>query len=129
MTSRTAIARYIASSLQNGGDRAMVTKEAAAWLKEHGKSRQATYLAQDVAVALADSGYVFAQLTTARPVSAETKKELESYISASTGATKIECEFLIDDKLIGGVLVHTPYGTLDASVRARLAKIVEGASR
>jgi hypothetical protein len=129
MTSRTAVARYLATSLQNGSDREKVTQEAAAWLKEHGKSRQAGYLAQDVAVALADDGYMFAQFTTARPISSEIKTELQTYIADSTGARKIECEFLIDDKLIGGVLVHTPYGTLDASVRARLAKIVEGASR
>jgi len=129
MSSRTMVARHLAGALLSGKDRATVTLEAAAWLKSRGKTRQANYLAQDVAVALADSGYVFVQFVTARPVSAATKQSLIAYVTESTKAQNIECEFTTDAKLIGGVLVHTPYGTLDASVRARLAKIVEGASR
>lgn len=119
----------MATALLAGEDRDTITLEAAAWLKEHSKTRQATYLAQDVAVALADSGYVFVQFVTARPISPETEKQLITYVRDATNATKIECEFKVDQKLIGGVLIHTPYGTLDASVRARLSKIVEGASR
>ena len=129
MSSRTMVAHYVAKTLLNGGDREKVTKEAAAWLKDNGKTRQASYLDKDVAMALADSGYVFVEVVTARPVSEATKQELIAYVTAATNAQKTECEFKTDEKLIGGVLLHTPYGTLDASVRARLAKIVEGASR
>ena len=123
------VARHIATTLSSGSDRAKTIQEAAAWLKSHGKARQVSYLANDIAVALAESGYLFVEFYTARPVNEATKTALKKYISDTTDAKEIECEFKLDEKLIGGVLIHTPYGSLDASVRARLAKIVEGASR
>ena len=123
------VAQHVADSLMAGKNRENVIAEAAAWLKVHGKSRQARYLAQDIAWALAENGYIFVQFTTARPVDTAVKQQLEQYITQQTDAKTIECEFIVDTKLIGGVLIQTPYGTLDASVRARLAKIVEGVSR
>ena len=123
------VAQHVADSLMAGKNRESVIAEAAAWLKVHGKGRQAPYLAQDIAWALAENGYIFVQFTTARPIDGAVKQQLEQYIAQQTDAKTIECEFIIDTKLIGGVLVRTPYGTLDASVRARLAKIVEGVSR
>lgn len=127
MASRTMVAEYVADALLAGKNRQQVVAETAAWLKENGKARQASYLTQDVARILADKGYVFVRFTTAHPVDTDTKATLKQYVAAQSGAKTVECEFIIDTKLIGGVLIEMPYGTLDASVKARLAKIVEGA--
>lgn len=129
MSSRVQIAQYLADTLISGGDRQRATREAAAWLKVHGRSRQAGYLARDVAEALNSSGYLYAVITTAKPATAAIKNHIESYLKEYSGAKSIECDYLVDPKLIGGVLLETPLGTLDASVRAELAKIVEGVSR
>jgi F0F1-type ATP synthase delta subunit len=129
MASRTAVAQYLAATLLGGGDRQKAVNEAAAWLTTHGKSRQAVYLAQDVAKALANQGYLFATITTARPNDATTKKEIELFLQKETKATTVECAYMVDQKIIGGVLITTPYGTLDASVKATLATIIEGVSR
>ena len=79
--------------------------------------------------ALADDGYVVANITAARPLSVASKKSVESYLLSLPGVEKIECTYLTDASLIGGLRIDTSLGVLDASVRARLAKIVEGVSR
>lgn len=129
MVTRTAVAHQVATTLMSGGNREQTINEAAAWLVAHGKSRQAAYLAKDVAQALAEKGYVFAEITTARPISGEAKQLIEAYIRKTVQADQVECEYKTDKKLIGGVLISTPYGTLDASVKAALATIIEGVSR
>jgi len=128
MASRSTVARYIADTLSSNDSakRQKAITEAAAWLKTSGKSRQASYLAKDIEAALADNGYLFVTFTTARPVNDATRKLLKDYIVERTQAKTVECEFKVDAKLIGGVLITTPYGSLDASVQARLIKIVEG---
>lgn len=129
MSSRTQVAQQVAGVLQSGGDRAQIIAEVAAWLYEHGKTRQAPYLIDDVMQALASDGYVFATITSARPIPEKTRKNINTYLLSINGVKQIECEYLLDASLIGGMRIDTPLGMLDASVRARLAKIVEGVSR
>ena len=68
MASRMQVAAYIADHLRD--DRRGALRSAAAWLTEKGEPRQARYLARDVAQVLTERGYVWAQVTTARPLSA-----------------------------------------------------------
>lgn len=129
MSSRSAVAHHVADVMIAGGNRTKAINDAAAWLIAHGKARQVSYLANDIAQALADQGYLFARVTTARPVSEQSKEQITQFIMSETNAKTVECEYAIDESLIGGALIATPYGTLDASVKAALSTIIEGASQ
>lgn len=127
MTSRVQVAEYVAGKLAT--DRGEALREAASWLVAHGKARQARYLAHDVAQVLADRGYVYAQITTARPISAYARKRVEDFIRDHTGAKQIELVVTVEPGVIGGALIEIPGSELDSTVRTKLAKFVEGVSR
>lgn len=124
MPSRLQVATYVADELSQG--RKTAVRSAAAWLLERGRSREARYLARDVATVLADRGHVLVKVVTARPLDAEAKAAIESFIKRETGAKELEMETAVDATLIGGLVIELPGASLDASVRAKLDKFVEG---
>ncbi len=124
MATRTQVADYVATKLSAG--RSTAVREAAAWLVATGRARQAPYLARDVAKALSEQGYVYARITTARPLSDETRRQIEAFLRHITGATQLELDTQVDAQLIGGLRLETPTAELDATVRRKLAQLVEG---
>jgi len=127
MVSRTQVAAHVANALDS--DRAGAMKSAAAWLVNTGRERQAGYLARDVAKVLAGRGYVSAKVTTARRMSDETQSRIETYIMEATDAKKLELDTVVDPAIIGGAHIETPDAHLDATVRTKLEKFVQGVSR
>ncbi len=103
--------------------------EAAAWLLSSGKVRQAAYLSKDVARIIAQSNYLYAVVTTARPLTSPARAGIEAYLKEITGATTIELSEVVDTRIIGGVRIETPTAILDGSVHSKLANLVEGMSR
>lgn len=126
MTTRTAVARYVATRLPF--DRPAALTSAAAWLVAQGRQRQVEYLARDIARELATQGYLWVRVTAARPLTAAVRRQLEATLKAETGAQALEIEAVIDPALIGGIMIETPEAVLDASVRRRLALLIEGAT-
>jgi F-type H+-transporting ATPase subunit delta len=124
MASRTQVAAYVADHLEQG--RAEAIRSAAAWLMDHGQARGAEYLARDVAAVLAERGYVTVRVVTARPLSLGARQRIETYVREQTGAKELELETAVDAGLIGGVIIETPGRILDASVKTKLARFVEG---
>lgn len=124
MATRTQVAAAVAERL--GSDRRRVVREAAAWLVATGRARQAGYLARDVAVKLQDEGYVLVKVTTARPLEPRAREQLEGLIRRETHARRLELDEMIDPEVVGGVQIETPLATLDATVRTKLARYVEG---
>lgn len=124
MASRLQVATYVADELSSG--RKAAINSAAAWLVDGGRGREARYLARDVATVLAGRGHVLARVTTARPMSAQSKIMIEGFIKRETGARDLELETTVEVGLIGGVVIELPGSSLDASVRAKLDKFVEG---
>lgn len=122
MPSRLQVATYVADQL--GRDRAAALRSAAAWLTERGKTRDARYLVRDVAQVLASRGYVFAQVTTAKPLTMGTRRSIEAFLKEATGATEFELEATVEAEMIGGVKIETPGHSLDASVKTKLARYV-----
>lgn len=122
MATRTQIARNMALGLKN--DRTAAITAAAAWLTAKGKTRQARYLAQDVAWILEQEGYVFARVTTAKPLTADAEAAIVAYITSESGAKEVELEKLVDASVIGGVRIETPSSTLDDTVKNRLQALV-----
>ena len=126
MISRTQASNYLANSLSEPAKRKQAIKSIAAWLKYNGKSRQFSYVAGDVAQVLSTQGYNFVRIISARELTPQTKKHIESYSRDLTNAKTIECEYRVDPTLIGGVIVETPEGMIDHSVASQLNKLIEG---
>jgi F-type H+-transporting ATPase subunit delta len=127
MTARVDVAEHLVANLTK--DRQAAVQRAAAWLVATGRTRQAGYLARDVASALATDGYLLVRLTTARPLAAVSRQRIEAYLKATTGATTLELAETVDSAVIGGIRIETPDAVLDDTVKSKLAKLVEGASR
>ena len=128
MASRSQVAEVLAGRITDGSaeERATAVKQAAAWLVSTGRGRQVGYLARDVAAVLERRGYALVRVITARELSSEARREIESYIKSLTGAEKLELVTEVDPSLVGGVVIETPSARLDASVKQKLQKFVEG---
>jgi F-type H+-transporting ATPase subunit delta len=122
MATRTQIARNLALGLTS--DRPKAIAQAAAWLTAKGKTRQASYLAKDVAWILEQEGYVFARVTAAKELSPTTQVAIIDYIKRASGANEVELEVIVDPSVIGGVRIETPSSTLDDTVKNRLQALV-----
>jgi F0F1-type ATP synthase delta subunit len=118
---RMQVARYVASQLPQQRQRSL--QEAAAWLIATNRTRQAHYLAQDVAMILARDGYLAAQVTSARPLEPKVKTEIEAFLSKLTAVQHIELTAAVDSSLLGGLRVTTPGAELDATVRTKLTTL------
>jgi len=126
MISRAQVARYVAQRLPR--DRHEAIRLAAAWMVDQGRVGEVRYLANDIARALADEGYLYARITTATQLGESARSEIEKFVARETGATRVEANTDINPDLIGGVRIETPDLELDASVAHKFAKFVEGVS-
>lgn len=70
------------------------------------------------------SGFVAAQITTARQVSQEEQAALQAKLTAMTGK-KVRLDFKTDDALIGGVVTRIGDTVFDGSVRSQLNELKE----
>lgn len=68
------------------------------------------------------SGIVSAQVTTARPLSADAQEALRARLGQLTGS-KVRLQFDVDDELIGGVVTRIGSTLYDGSVRGQLQQI------
>ena len=70
----------------------------------------------------AQLGFVEAEISSARPLSAEEKRELESRVERLTGK-KVRAHYAADPGLLGGVMVRVGSTIYDGSVRGQLEKM------
>ena len=70
------------------------------------------------------AGMVAAQVTTARPVAAETQRSLEARLRNLTGK-QVRVEFDTDPDMIGGIVTRIGSTIYDGSVRSQLQQIKE----
>ena len=122
MVTRLEVARYVAEQLPQ--QRRRTLNEVAAWLVATGRSRQADYLVQDVAMILAQDGYLAARVTTARPLNNALRQEIHTYLASLTGATTTELIEQVDPRVIAGLRLTTPTAELDTTLRHKLTTFV-----
>jgi len=80
-------------------------------------------IARQFAVELdAQLGFVEAEISSARPLSPEEKRELESQVERLSGK-KIRARYASDPQLLGGVMVRVGSTIYDGSVRGQLEKM------
>jgi len=125
---RSKVANYAADALINNSvNRKELVQTLAAWLKDTKQTRSASYLVDDIAKKLIDSNYVFVSVTTAHPISDLTRKNIELYLRQHFGQDiTLEIKEKISSKIIGGVLIETPMGSLDSTVKRKLIQIIKG---
>ena len=68
------------------------------------------------------SGIVTAQVTTARPLSADAQEALRAKLGQLTGS-HVRLQFEVDDELIGGIVTRIGSTLYDGSVRGRLQQM------
>ena len=120
---RTQVAEYVASQLVE--DRTEVIKEAAAWLISTNRIRQMEYFVSDVTKSLLGKGYLYAKVTSAYSLDESSKNRIKVYLE-DLGAKRLEIKYELDPDLIGGIKIETPTDILDASIRMKLDRLVEG---
>lgn len=69
--------------------------------------------------------YLHAEVTSARKLSATTKKSLESFLKKKCKAKTVDAVYLVDERLIGGVKVVTPLGMIDVSIARQLHSLTQ----
>lgn len=64
-----------------------------------------------------------AYVTTAVPLKADEKKEIEERLLATTKYKTIECTYVEDSTLIGGMIIRMGDRVVDSSIRTKLEKM------
>jgi F-type H+-transporting ATPase subunit delta len=124
--SRTALARFLIS--QPASQRPHHIKQAAAWLVSTGQARRTPELVNEVARLQAEQGHLWASVTTARPLSAESTKQIEKFLKRTTGASTLEIETKVNPDLIGGALIETASQQLDSTIATKLRQFIQEAA-
>lgn len=114
--SRRKIAEHAASKLVSGVASKKVLKEVAAYLVETRRTREMELVVRDIEAALAEKGIVVADVTSARPLSAQLKGE----VSKLVGTKNVQLRETIDETVLGGMRVTVPGKRFDGTVRRKL---------
>jgi F0F1-type ATP synthase delta subunit len=122
--SRRKLAMNAASRLANGEPKDGVLRDVAAYLIESGRKREADLVVRDIEAMMLGEGTALATVTSARPLSTDSRRALESFVEQSGPAIeRVILREQIDESLIGGVKLELPGSQLDTSVKAKLDKI------
>lgn len=123
--SRRVLARTVATQmLREPTRRGHWLKSLAAYLVEHKMADEAGLVVNDIARELLEqNGQLMAHVTSARPLTAELKRDLVKLLKGATGAHEVALNESVDPGLIGGLVARTPDQELDASVRTTLKQL------
>ena len=113
---RRKIAEYAAGQIVAGKPVASVLDEVAAYLIESGRVREQTLVVRAIEDALAESGVVVGDVTSARTLDAQQRAEVKKLI----GAREVHLREIVDPTVLGGVLVETPGTKLDATLQRKI---------
>ena len=70
-----------------------------------------------------DSGVVEAEVTSARPLSDDGRRALESSVAQMAGTTQVRATYREDSSLLGGAVVKVGSTVYDGSVRGQLEQV------
>jgi F0F1-type ATP synthase delta subunit len=123
--SRRVIARTVAAKLlAEPTQHRHWIKVVAAYLIEQNLADQADLIINDIAQEVyAQSGTLFVDVTSARPLTDSIRDELKHLLREATDATQIHLSEHTDTDLLGGLVARTPSAQLDLSVRSQLRQL------
>jgi F0F1-type ATP synthase delta subunit len=119
--SRRKLSAYLADELIAG--KKDVPARLAAFLLDTNRMRELPLIVRDIEDALATRGIVIADIDSAYKLTADTTKQLESFVKNKTGAKQVHFRTAIDETLLGGVRVNLPGQELDATLRRKLTNL------
>ena len=122
--SRRLLSEHAASKIAQGESMTSVMNELAAYLVETRRSSEADLLARDIETALIRKGIIVATAVSARKLSEQAKKSIESYIRDQYKEVRqITLREKIDESLLAGVRLELPDKQLDRSAKAKLEQL------
>ncbi len=122
--SRRKIASQAAVRIAGGESRSKVLNEIAGYLLDSGRKNEADLLVRDIETALIDRGVVVGTVVSARKLSADAKKTIDSFVKDHYENVKtVVLRERVDESLIGGIRLELPDRQLDASVVTKLDKL------
>lgn len=122
--SRRRIADSSAQRIAGGESKTHVLKEVAAYLIDKGRTRESDLIGRDIETALLRHGVVVGTIISARALSAEAKKAIDTFVKHHyQNVTTVVLRERVDESLIGGVRIELPDRQLDASVANKLDKL------
>ena len=123
--SRRTLADYVAIELHSGANSKQLAQRLVAYLLETKQLGQIDLLVRDVEVAMAQKyGIVSTRVTSARPLTDDMRQALLTFVQATENAREaVLSDEHIDKDIIGGVIVETPSGVFDSSIRTMLRQL------
>lgn len=116
---RTRVASFVADSSLKGGKN--LSRELAAYLLEEGRVDELDSILRDVQADWAKAGYIEVIASSAHPLSAQVKKDIQTRIKKIyPQAKQIIVSEVNDPAVLGGVRLSLPGQQLDLSLEAKL---------
>lgn len=123
--SRRKLADQAARRIAAGESKSTVLKELAAYLIDTRRKSEADLLVRDIETALTGRGVVVGTVVSARPLSAEAKKTIDSFVKHHyEGVQSVVLRERVDKSVIGGVRLELADKQLDVTVANKLDKLM-----
>lgn len=121
--SRRLLARSVAKQLLNGADRKKLIPQLASYLLEYKRTHQVDELIGDIAHELAQAGRLSVTVTTARPLSDDLRRLVTDYIKDTEAVEAVKMHEVVDESIVGGIIIETPARRFDASVASSIKQL------
>ena len=123
---RRKLAEYVADQLYAGAGTKQLVNQTVAYLREENQLNQWELLVRDIEDMLARKyDVVTTHISSAHQLDSDTRKQLADFIQkAEQAKTVIVADEIVDEQLIGGVVVQTPSHVFDSSIQSKLKHLV-----
>lgn len=119
--SRRELANYAAEQiLAKNKD---IVNQLASYLHETGRTKEVNLLVRDINSALADKGFISADVSSQHALDEATRSELKTLLSKRYKTNDISINELIDLNLLGGVKIRTAHEEFDGSLRRKINRL------
>jgi len=123
--SRRKLADQAARRIAAGESKTTVLKELAAYLIDSRRKNEASLLVRDIETALISRGVIVGTVISARPLSAEAKKTIDSFVKHHyEGVQSVVLRERVDKSVIGGIRLELADKQLDVTVANKLDKLM-----
>ncbi len=121
--SRRKLATYYAEQLLKGTAPGTLATQLAAYLIDTRRTREYELVVRDIEAELAARGTVVADVTSARPLTDSSKKNVMDLITKLHSATSVQLRQHVDPSVLAGVRIELPNEQLDHTVKSKLNRL------
>lgn len=123
--SRRRLASAVVGLLRDKpNERQQIMQALAAYLVVTKQHKQWDLVLLDIARELAASdGHIYAEVSSAFPLDADARKQLQTYLQRATKAATVELNEQVDASLLAGMIVRTADYECDTSARTKLNRL------